>query len=70
MKRNIKTIRITIPNEIVLNRIKNTPALRNLSRLELRVGKNIENVNHAQYEQAKRMFPVCGCTVEDIEIKL
>lgn len=65
-KQNIKTVRITIPNEVVLKRVNTTPALSRLTRLHLIVGENIENVNHYQYSELMRMFPIAGCKVEEI----
>lgn len=65
-KKNIITVRIIVPNEIVLNRINSTPALSKLSRVQLKVGSNLEYVNHFQYSEQMRMFPVCGCKIEKI----
>ncbi len=65
-KKNIITVRITVPNEMVLNRINSTSALSKLSRLKLKVGANTEQVNHFQYSEQMRMFPVCGCKIEKI----
>jgi hypothetical protein len=67
MKRNIKIIKIIIPNEVILNKIDNTPALRQLSRLRLQVGDNIERVNHYQFSQILRMFPIAGAQVIELE---
>lgn len=65
MKTNIKTITITIPSQEVLNLINHTPALRNLSKLSLKIGENIENVNYFQYSQLKRMYSLIGCTINE-----
>ena len=65
-KRNVKTVKITIPNEMVLKRINSTPALNRLSRLILKVGENLENVNHYQFAQQMRMFPIAGAKIEEV----
>jgi hypothetical protein len=66
MKKNVKTVKIIIPNKNILERINTTPAFQKLSRLELIVGENIEKVNNFQYSEQKRMFPIIGVTVEEI----
>lgn len=63
MRTNVKTVKITIPNEVVLKRVNTTPALKRLSRLNLVVGDNFENVNHYQYSEMQRMYPVLGIEV-------
>ena len=65
-KQNVKTVKITIPNEIVLKRINSTPSLNRLSRLILKVGENVENVNHFQFAEQMRMFPIAGVKIEEI----
>lgn len=65
-KQNVKTVKITIPNEIVLKKINSTPALNKLSRLILKVGENIEQVNHYQFNEQMRMFPIAGAKIEEI----
>lgn len=65
-KQNVKTVKITIPNEIVLKRINSTPSLNRLSRLILKVGENLENVNHFQFSEQMRMFPIAGVKIEEI----
>jgi hypothetical protein len=67
-KQNVKTVEITVPNEKILQRIKSTPALRSLSRLELKVGVNTENVNHFQFNNMMRMFPIAGCQIKEIVV--
>ena len=66
MKTNIKTIKISIPSEMIVKRINTTPSLKNLTRSNLKVGDNTENVNHYQFSQIMRMFPICGCTVAEL----
>jgi hypothetical protein len=68
VKRNVKTVKITIPNEQILKRINSTPALNRLSRLALKVGANIENVNHTQFADMVRLYPILGVTVEEIKL--
>jgi hypothetical protein len=65
-RRNIKTVKITVPNEHILNRLNSTPTFNRLSRLKLQVGKNIENVNHAQFADMVRLYPLLGVTVEEV----
>ena len=65
--KNIKTVKITIPNEVVLRKINNTPTLSRLSRLSLKVGENIENVNHYQFSEQMRMFPIAGVEIQEIK---
>lgn len=64
-KRNVKTVKITVPNGAVLDRINSTPALRNCTRLQLVVGDNIEKVNHYQLSQQTRMLALAGCKIEE-----
>ena len=52
--------------KFILKRINSTPALNRLSRLNLQVGVNIENVNHTQYSDMKRLYELLGVTVEEI----
>lgn len=63
---NIKTVKITIPTDNILKRVNSTPSLSRLSRLSLRVGENIEKVNHFQYSEQMRMFPVVGVKIEEL----
>ena len=58
-KQNVKTVKITIPNEIVLKRINSTPSLNRLSRLILKVGENVDVV-----------IPAGKVTFEVIEITI
>lgn len=66
MKKNVKTIKVVIPNEGILKRIKTTPTLNNLLRSELKVGENVENVNHSQFSRIQRILPVMGVIVTEI----
>lgn len=66
--KNVKVVKITIPSESILKRINSTPALNRLSRLDLQVGENIESVNHTQFSEMKRLYPLLGVTVEDINL--
>jgi hypothetical protein len=66
MKTNIKTIKITIPNEGVLKTLTTTPTLAGITRLKLKVGENIERVNHYQYSQLVRLYPIAGAQVAEI----
>ena len=66
--KNVKTVKITIPNEQLLRKINSTPSLNRLSRLALKVGENIENVNHTQFADMVRIYPLIGVTVEEIEL--
>ena len=65
--KNIKTVKITIPNEVILRKKNNTPTLSRQSRLSLNVGENIENVNHYQFSEQMRMFPIAGVQIEEIK---
>jgi len=71
-KRNVKTIKIFIPNEQILKRIKTTPSLNQWFRSDLKVGDNIENVNHVQFHNIMKLFSSWdyftkqGVTVEEI----
>lgn len=66
MKANIKQVKIVIPNETILKRVNSTPTLKRLSKLNLIVGENTENVNHYQFSEMKRMYPILG--IEIIEL--
>jgi len=65
-KRNIKIVRIIVPNEQILKKINSTPTFDRLSRLNLHVGENIENVNHKQYADMLRLYPLIGVTIEEV----
>jgi hypothetical protein len=64
-KRNIKTVKITVPSEGILKRLNSTPTFSRLSRLTLKVGENLENVNYKQFADMKRLYPLIGVTVEE-----
>ena len=51
MKRNVKTIIVSVPSELHLNRINTTFALYTLFRQPLQVGLNELNVNHFNYSE-------------------
>ena len=63
---NIKTVRITVPNEQILKRLNSTPTFNRLSRLKLEVGENIENVNHKQFADMVRLYSLIGVTIEEV----
>jgi DNA-binding TFAR19-related protein (PDSD5 family) len=65
-KKNVKSVKITVPNEQILKRINSTPAFNRLSRLKLKVGENFENVNHTIYADMLRLYPIIGVTVEEV----
>lgn len=64
--RNVKTVKIIVPCEIILRKVKTTPALNRLTRLNLQVGENIERVNHYQFSELMRIYPIAGCEVIEI----
>ena len=64
---NTLKINIYIPCEKVLNKIKTTPALNQLTRVNLVVGNNKETVNHYQYSRINNMFPLLGCIITKIQ---
>jgi len=64
--RNVKSVKIIIPNERILQRINSTPTLKRLTRSILKVGENFENVNHQQYSDLLRMYPLLGVTIEEV----
>lgn len=64
--KNVKTVKIIIPNDRVLKLVTSTPIYQRLTRLKLKIGENVENVNHSQYEAQMRMFPIAGAQIEDI----
>ena len=66
MKKNIKQVKIVIPNETILKRVNSTPALKRLSRLNLVVGENFENVNHYQFSEMKRMYPILNIKITEL----
>ena len=65
-RKNIKTVKIIVPNERVLKRLNSTPTFNRLSRLKLNVGENVENVNHRQYADMNRLYPMIGVSIEEI----
>jgi len=64
--KNVKTIKITVPNDTALSLVNRTPTLKQLVRQTLNVGENVENVNHYQYSRILAMFPSIGITVIDL----
>jgi len=66
MKANIKQVKIVIPNEVILKRVNSTPTLKRLSKLNLVVGENTENVNHYQFSEMKRMYPILGIDIIEL----
>jgi len=64
---NIKTVRITVPNEQILKKLNSTPTFNRLSRLQLQVGENIENVNHKQFADMLRLYPLIGVVVNELK---
>ena len=66
MKANIKQVKIVIPNEVILKRVNSTPTLKRLSKLNLVVGENTENVNHYQFSEMKRMYPILGIDIVEL----
>lgn len=65
-RKNIKTVKIIVPNERVLKRLNSTPIFNRLSRLKLKVGENVENVNHKQFSDMNRLYPMINVSVEEI----
>ena len=63
---NVKKVKITIPNEAILKRIISTPTLNRLSKNKLQVGENIENVNHFQFSNMLRMYPLLNVGIIEI----
>lgn len=66
MKTNIKQVKIVIPNDIILKRVNSTPTLKRISRLNLVVGENIESVNHFQFSEMQRMYPILGIEITEL----
>lgn len=61
--KNTKSITIEVPSQQILNRINSIPTFNRLSRLSLKVGKNTEVVNHKQYADMVRLFPLINVKV-------
>ena len=64
--KNVKEISINIPNEQILKRVMSTPTLNRLVRTELKVGQNIERVNHKQYSDIVRLYPMLGIEINEL----
>ena len=64
--KNVKEISINIPNEHILKRVMSTPTLNRLVRTELKVGQNIERVNHKQYSDIMRLYPMLGIEINEL----
>ena len=64
--KNIKRVKITVPNEETLIRLNSTPTFSRLSRLKLNVGENIEKVNHKQFSDMTRLYPLINVSIEEI----
>lgn len=67
--RNVKTVIIEIPNAQILKRLNSTPTFSRLSKLNLQVGKNRENVNHKTYSDMLRLYPLLGVWVYEDAVK-
>ena len=65
-KQNVKTVKITIPNSSVLKLVRSTPLFQRLTKLKLQLGDNIEQVNHYQFAEQMRMFPIAGVKIEEV----
>lgn len=65
-KRNVKTVKITVPDEISLKKVTTIPTFNRLSRLKLKIGDNIETVNHQQFSDMVRLYPIAGVKIEEI----
>jgi hypothetical protein len=66
-KKNTKEVIITVPNEAILKKAKSTPTFSRLSRKDLKVGKNEETVNHKQFADMERLYPLIGIKVEEVK---
>jgi hypothetical protein len=66
-KKNIKTIEIIVPNELILDKIVKTPTFAKLSKMKLKVGSNVENVNHYQYSNMVRLYSLIGVKVNEVK---
>ena len=66
--KNIKTVKIIVPNEMARKKANNVPTFKRLSRQQLKVGENIENVNHAQFADMKRLYPMIDISIEEIKL--
>lgn len=66
-RRNVKTVKITVPDQAALRLAKTTPVFKQLTRLDLKVGENIENVNHKQFYDMQRMYPMIRIEVEEVK---
>jgi hypothetical protein len=66
-KRNVKTVKIIVPDQAALRLAKTTPVFKQLTRLDLKVGENIENVNHKQFYDMQRMYPMIRIEVEEVD---
>ena len=66
MLKNVKKVKIVIPNQLSLKMAKTIPTFSRLSRLELVVGENIETVNHKQFSDMIRLYPQINIEVEEI----
>ena len=60
---NTKKVNINVPNEQILKRLNSTPTFNRLSRLNLKVGDNIEVVNHKQFADMIRLYPLIGVKI-------
>lgn len=65
-RRNTKRVVITIDNSEILRILNRTSTFRNLSRLQLKVGDNYETVNHYQYSEMLRMYPIIGVKIREV----
>lgn len=61
-----KRVIITIQTDVQLKRIKSTPTFARLTRLDLKVGANIETVNHKQFADMMRLYPLIGIDVREV----
>ena len=63
---NTKKVNINVPNERILKRLNSTPTFNRLSRLKLKVGDNVETVNHKQYADMARLYPLINVNLTEL----
>ena len=63
---NVKTVLIQIDCPKILKRANNTPTFQRLTRNPLKIGANKERVNHKQYSDMLRLYPLLGIEVTEI----
>jgi hypothetical protein len=64
---NTKKVNINVPSEAILKRLHSTPTFSRLSKHQLKIGDNVEVVNHKQFADMLRLYPLINVGINEIK---